>query len=629
MEPKPHTPSEPHKIESSASEVSEIIGLEVDVLLKFLILFRDHYSKCDKATSFIESRTGVSNISAITNLRDALSHFCTALQPETPPEKRVDQYTNAEEHFRRAIIEPFELALEIELAKLEKLYVKYKAELIPVRDRYEELEDSPTESFIDSSAKEIKQLQENARIAKARNRLDEAWEKGVSDYIRAVDLAESLYRRMEGHWNRLRRIKKEEKRDALIAGLVKQVREQNEELKSTKSDLELREQEIQELKSSNDGQTFIIKETDEIVNDAALISEIESIIPKLKEKAAKTGLDGDFAAVSEALRALESAKTGDTESALRTIAVLKPRLEEVIIPAKDSTITQFYLASDEKRAHIETWEGSLHHEEFLIECRGIEDIEQKNILKNLERYGICQIRLQNQPPEEYVLESTFKLIGQPANRQNDFVGIIKNLKPEPGIEANTGSSTGDLGFHFDGTQHEHQPAVLIFQYVVGATLGGNSKFVDAARILADIDLTRREDLLVNLAQPDAATFSKKGMQYVGPVFSFPDNYSLACRIRYDSVLTISPKFEEDYNLLKAGFMDPRYHMLFKPRPGDIILFDNWRVAHARDEIYSTVQRHHRRTWLEFLRLELQSRYQMGIRPISDKIKARIKEANGL
>jgi hypothetical protein len=100
-------------------------------------------------------------------------------------------------------------------------------------------------------------------------------------------------------------------------------------------------------------------------------------------------------------------------------------------------------------------------------------------------------------------------MGQPATRQNDFEGIIKDLLPTPGIEANTGSSAGDLGFHVDGTQADLQPALLIFQYVATAALGGNSRFADTAKILLDIEPEQRERLLINLAAKMLLLFQKK------------------------------------------------------------------------------------------------------------------------
>lgn len=379
--------------------------------------------------------------------------------------------------------------------------------------------------------------------------------------------------------------------------------------------------------------TQTINQVADNVDQTSLIREIENLLPKLKEIARESDNSDDYGAVAEASKALKMVQDGNKEEALNIITALKPRIENLISENKEPEIKKFYqnrdVITDLERTRIQPWQGSLHHEDFLIERNGINDIEQREILKYLERYGICQIRLQLQKLEEYVVESLYKLIGQPADRQNDFEGIIKDLLPVPGIEANTGSSAGDLGFHVDGTQTDLQPAILIFQYVATSPLGGNSRFADAAKVLFDLAPEQRDKILINLSRKDAATFSKKDMEITCPIFSFPDGHSLACRIRYDSVLTIHPECEEDFRVFEEAFNNPKYHMLFKPRPGDIIIFDNWRVMHARDEIYSLEQRHHRRVWLNYLRQELQSRVNLGIRPVSDAVKAQIKEMNGV
>ena len=68
--------------------------------------------------------------------------------------------------------------------------------------------------------------------------------------------------------------------------------------------------------------------------------------------------------------------------------------------------------------------------------------------------------------------------------------------------------------------------------------------------------------------------------------------------------------------------------MFLPRDGDIVVFDNWRVMHARDEIDGDVQRHHRRVWVALPRHEHQIAYQLGIRPIPHETAVRIRQANG-
>src|SRR5690348_13868299 len=220
-----------------------------------------------------------------------------------------------------------------------------------------------------------------------------------------------------------------------------------------------------------------------------------------------------------------------------------------------------------------------------------------------------------------------KLIGFPADEQNDYSGPIKNINPSIEGRQNSGETTSELGFHVDGTQDSIQPSILAFQYVRGARLGANSKFADMAAVLSDFDPVTRTEVLTSLARHDAARFSKLGQQYTGPIFSFSSTGSLMCRIRFDSVITVHQECRNAFNLLKDRLESTYYPSMFLPRDGDIVVFDNWRVMHARDEIHGEVQRHHRRVWVAVPRHEHQISYQLGVRPISNEVASLIRRAN--
>lgn len=205
--------------------------------------------------------------------------------------------------------------------------------------------------------------------------------------------------------------------------------------------------------------------------------------------------------------------------------------------------------------------------------------------------------------------------------------IVNIFKAVLATASFTGNSNGDLGFHVDGTQHLGQPPVLLFQYATGATLGAYSRFADSARIIQDLPLESRSRVLTNLSRSDAATFKKGAGYYVGPIFSFSTTDSLMCRIRFDDVINVHAACREDFELLMNEFQDPYYSIVFQPRDGDVVVFDNWRVMHARTEVYGTRDRHHRRVWFSNLKLEHQSKYYLGIRPISRKLAAQIQMLN--
>ena len=191
-------------------EMPIFFGVEQDILIAFLTLFRDHYRKCDKATTFLEHRTDIPNIASIANQRDAISHFKSALQPGTSREKRLQQYAAAEEHFRRAIIEPYETALKKKISILIPIYDRYRQEVLPVRDRHAELERFPDNRSLEDTLTEITRRRDAAREAKGHNIWDEIWEQGVEDYATGFDMADKLVNLLENGLIQLNQIKKDD-----------------------------------------------------------------------------------------------------------------------------------------------------------------------------------------------------------------------------------------------------------------------------------------------------------------------------------------------------------------------------------------------------------------------------------
>jgi alpha-ketoglutarate-dependent taurine dioxygenase len=281
-----------------------------------------------------------------------------------------------------------------------------------------------------------------------------------------------------------------------------------------------------------------------------------------------------------------------------------------------------------KMARIEPWDANLNPDDITYDVNDVDDILAKKILNDLEQRGISNIRITAQSPEGFVVKSLAKFIGPLTKSQNDFdKDVIQLIEPKPTGAANSGNTLADLGLHVDGTQHSETPAVLIFYYITGAKVGANSIFVDTAKALLDIDEERRYEILINMARPDAATFSKKNMVHTGPIFYFSPTGSLVCRIRFDDVIQVHPDCLKDYEFLKERFNDPQYAIEFRPREGDLIVFDNWRVMHARDEVYGMTVRRHWRGWVSTLKPTLQPRHYLGIRPVPTAIAAKIEAAN--
>lgn len=115
----------PSYLDNLSSENKEILELVFS-------LIKEKYNPLQQALIHCEEISGGKPSVAYNNIRDFLSHLHTMLTKwnDTTPEDKRKQLASAEEHLRRAIIESYELASQIEIGKLEKTYYKY-VELIP------------------------------------------------------------------------------------------------------------------------------------------------------------------------------------------------------------------------------------------------------------------------------------------------------------------------------------------------------------------------------------------------------------------------------------------------------------------------------------------------------------------
>jgi phosphoenolpyruvate carboxylase len=108
------------------SGTSKICSVDSATVERFLILIRDNYPKADRASFFLEEVAGKTSSVAMANLRDVLSHLATALSSDTRPEDLDAQLASAEEHFRRAIQEPYAIALGNLREKFNTVHEEYR-----------------------------------------------------------------------------------------------------------------------------------------------------------------------------------------------------------------------------------------------------------------------------------------------------------------------------------------------------------------------------------------------------------------------------------------------------------------------------------------------------------------------
>jgi hypothetical protein len=285
-------------------------------------------------------------------------------------------------------------------------------------------------------------------------------------------------------------------------------------------------------------------------------------------------------------------------------------------PVPEGGLMEPSLRADEHEfrtaARINPW-MQLEQRHYLIEGPTQASVMDR-VYEALTVDGFCQLRLQGQEPSLGRLHAIARDLGIATSTQNDFFeSDVKLIEPKAGVEPTTGDSRGDLGFHVDGQQHAKPPALLLFQYISTAGYGGQSRFLDFARVVHDLEPETRQRILANLARPNAAKFTKGRSQRVAPYFTLNQNHGLDCRIRFDEIVEPDAPARADYELL-AALLDDRGRVLrFTPKPGDIAIFDNRRVLHAREPVGGANQRQHHRMWLGEIHRELRGKVLLGIR----------------
>lgn len=184
-----------------------ICGVDRSLVERFLLMIRDNYQKADKAAYFLEQRAGISRVCGVMNLRDALSHLASLLNPKTKRDEWQDHLANAEEHLRRAIIEPYEIAINDLVVRFQELYVQYKERLLPVQDAHATLTAAPNAVRIEAVLREVEILTSRAKEAKVLNSWNDEWEQGVAGLPEAYEKLHSLYSEVELYWHRFQQLK--------------------------------------------------------------------------------------------------------------------------------------------------------------------------------------------------------------------------------------------------------------------------------------------------------------------------------------------------------------------------------------------------------------------------------------
>lgn len=286
-------------------------------------------------------------------------------------------------------------------------------------------------------------------------------------------------------------------------------------------------------------------------------------------------------------------------------------------PVLHSSVTRHML--DLQR--IQPW-ATLSDRESLYSIDKLTGTELDEIRRRLERYGICRIRFLGQAPDAAIIEALARNFGDVLEEQNDYRGAVKEISPQAGVAAVSGDSAGRLGPHVDGTQYVRPPALLIFQYIRNADYGSESTFWDMAHVLLELEPAKRSAMLVALAHPEAGHFGKKGLEFKGPMVVATTQNTAMIRERFDKVVDVHETVRETHEYLLGRLK--KQGMVYLPARGDVVIFDNGRVMHGREDVGGDPSiRRHRRMWIADLRDDLQTELLLGIRPVDVETLAKL------
>ena len=175
-----------------------IRGVDRTIVEQFLELFRDRYPAVEDGNYWLSRTAGAEAVGVgIANTRDALSHFVTILSnTQLTSEEQLQQLNHAEEHLRRAALEPYAIAARHTEAQLRDDLPKYVARVLPLIGR-PELSSARSYGDLMDRIREFQDLRRSARASKARNRWDDAWMKGVEQLTAAYLGTSKLHEEMK------------------------------------------------------------------------------------------------------------------------------------------------------------------------------------------------------------------------------------------------------------------------------------------------------------------------------------------------------------------------------------------------------------------------------------------------
>ena len=216
--------------------------------------------------------------------------------------------------------------------------------------------------------------------------------------------------------------------------------------------------------------------------------------------------------------------------------------------------------------------------EVMTEPRGLSEW-----LENVARYGLGMVS--NTPPNS---ESTRALAEQIAYiRMDIFGGFADSANSEP--HADTAYSNGYLAPHTDGTYSYDPPGLILFHVLDRDYTGGESILIDGFHAAQTLRKSAPEafSLLTEIDIPGHYLEVDIHLETKQPLIKL-DAWNQVKRIRFNHMDRAPFYWGKQTSLVYEALRewrkiidDPAYQYHFRLTPGNVLLFDNWRLLHGR------------------------------------------------
>jgi len=205
-------------------------------------------------------------------------------------------------------------------------------------------------------------------------------------------------------------------------------------------------------------------------------------------------------------------------------------------------------------------------------------------LESLNIYGIA--RLRQLPDQDGLLERVVRSIGPP--RESNFGAMyVLDIKDDPDSNAFT---SGALLQHMDMPTRE-SPHGLQFLYCrANTTVGGEGVYVDGFQIAKAIRDEQPETFKTLVDIPWVFNNRSRTTDYraKGPVITLDERGEVSAirltswlRAPLQAPLNEQQRAYQAVRVLTRYAQSPKYQLIFRYEPGDLLAFDNRRVLHGR------------------------------------------------